>query len=86
MNMLKYNEVIKEEVKNIDDVGKKVKYIKEIEETLEIKKDLCHSLSSIYHTMETYRINTKKRKDFETVTLKLKAQLEQQLNTFEQTR
>ena len=62
--LTKYNEVIKQEVKNIDDFVNKVKYIKEIEETLEIKKDLCHNLSSIYHTMEVHRINTKKRKDF----------------------
>jgi len=34
----KYNEVIEEEVKNIDDFVNKVKCIREIEQTLEVKK------------------------------------------------
>lgn len=62
-----------------------MKYIKEIDQTLELKKELCHNLSEIYHTMDEYGLNIKKKKDFETVTLKLKDQLEQQINTFEQT-
>ena len=34
--------------------------------------------------MESYKFDVKKRKDFESVTLKLKDQLEQQISSFEQ--
>ena len=34
--------------------------------------------------METYKFDVKKRKDFESITLKLKDQLEQQISNFEQ--
>lgn len=69
---------------NIDDFMSKVRYIKEIEQTFEGKKDLSQNLNEIYYIMQVNKFDVKKRKDFETVTLKLKDQLEQEMHNFEQ--
>jgi hypothetical protein len=58
---------LREEILNIDDFVRVVGVIKEVEE--------CNELAQLYQTMQQFRMDTRRRKDFETVTLKLKDQL-----------
>ena len=53
---------MREEVKNIDDFIKTTKYMHEIDQEFQVQKELCQNLSHIYHTMEIYKFDTKKRK------------------------
>jgi hypothetical protein len=57
---------------------------REIDAEFNEYREECNELGQVYQTMQQFRIDTKKRKDFETVTLKLKDQLDQLLLNAEQ--
>ena len=70
---------LKEEIHKIKDYVKTVNVIKEAEAEFSKKRDECTELSSMYQTMQQFKMDTRKRKDFESITLKLKDQLDQLL-------
>lgn len=61
-----------------------VETTREIDGEFNEYREECNELGQVYQTMQQFRIDTKKRKDFETVTLKLKDQLDQLLLNAEQ--
>jgi hypothetical protein len=66
---------LREEILNIDDFVRVVGVIKEVEGEFGEKREECNELAQLYQTMQQFRMDTRRRKDFETVTLKLKDQL-----------
>ena len=74
-----YGSRLREEILNIDDYVRTVGNIREIEGQFGDYREECNELAQVYQTMQQFRIDTRRRKDFETVTLKLKDQLDQLL-------
>lgn len=79
-----YGSRLREEILNIDDYVRTVGNIREIEGQFGDYREECNELAQVYQTMQQFRIDTRRRKDFETVTLKLKDQLDQLLLAAEQ--
>lgn len=72
---------LREEILNIDDFVRTVKVIKQADSQFSQRRDQCNELAQLYQTMQMNKMDTRRRKDFETVTLKLKDQLDQLIIT-----
>ena len=72
-----YGSKLREEILNIDDYVRTVNVIREAELEFSSRRDECSELSQMYQTMQQFKMDTRRRKDFESVTLKLKDQLDQ---------
>lgn len=68
---------LREEILNINDYVRTVGVLKIADAEFGERRDECNELAQLYQTMQVFKMDTRKRKDFETVTLKLKDQLDQ---------